>query len=61
MSKHKIRTTLRPERELDVDDAELTDLDRYGVVLDTKATTDEGARRAAERQTAASTSSNEED
>lgn len=64
MSTHKIRTTLRPERELDVDDAELTDLSRHGrsserpngLVLDTKATTDEGARRAAERQTAASTS-----
>lgn len=59
MSLHKIRWRGRPEQELEVGDAELTDLTRYGVVLDTKATTDEGARRAAERQSAASTSNDE--
>jgi len=43
----KIRTTIRPEDEIDVSDAEAEHLDRLGVVLKTKATTDEGARRAA--------------
>lgn len=60
MALHKIRTTHKPEEELEVDDAELTDLTRLGFVLDTKATTDEGARRAAERQSAASTSNDKE-
>lgn len=46
----KIRTTFRPEDELDVTEAEELDLRRLGVVLDTKATTDEGARRVAEKK-----------
>lgn len=46
---HKIRTRMQPEVELDVDDAEYNDLRRQGLILDTKATTDEGARRAAEK------------
>ena len=45
----KLRTTIRPEEELDVSEQEATDLHRLGLVLDTKATTPEGARRAAER------------
>lgn len=50
----KLRTTHEPEVERDVADAEATDLERWGVVLDTKATTDHGLRKAAERQSAAS-------
>jgi hypothetical protein len=46
-----IRTTMQPDVELEVDDRELTDLEAQGLVLHTKATTDEGARRAAENQT----------
>ena len=46
----KIRTTIQPEVELDVDDREYEDLDRQGLILHTQATTDEGARRAAESQ-----------
>ena len=45
----KLRTTFEPEKELDVSEQEALDLHRLGVVLDTKATTPEGARRAAER------------
>ena len=41
-----LRTTF-DGKEIEVSDAEATDLERLGVVLDTKATTDEGARRAA--------------
>ena len=50
---HRIRTKIRPEKTITVDEAEFTDLTRHGLVLDTAATTDEGARRAAERQAAA--------
>ena len=45
----KLRTTIEPEKELDVTEEEATDLRRLGLVLETKATTPEGARRAAER------------
>ncbi len=48
---HKIRTTIEPDREIEVSAAELTDLRRQGLLLDTKATTEAGARRAAARQT----------
>ena len=48
---HKVRTTIDPETEIEVDDAELLDLTRQGLILDTTAKTDEGARRAAIRQT----------
>lgn len=44
-----LRTTNQPEKELEVSDAEAVHLGRLGLVLDTKATTDEGARRAAVR------------
>lgn len=45
----KIRTTFDGvERE--VSEQEFLDLTRMGVVLETKATTDEGARKAAERK-----------
>lgn len=47
----KVRTTIEPEKELDVTENELTDLRAMGLVLDTQAKTDEGARRAAERKT----------
>jgi hypothetical protein len=47
----KLRTTIEPEKELDVSDAEERDLRALGVVLDTHASTPEGARRAAERKT----------
>ena len=46
----KIRTTIRPDVEVEVSDAELAELRAQGLVLDTKATTDEGAVRAASRQ-----------
>lgn len=49
---HKIRTTIQPDVELDVDDTEFDVLRRSGLLLDTKATTDEEARRAAEKQAA---------
>lgn len=42
-----LRTTNRPEDEIDVSEAEAEHLERLGLVLHTKATTDEGARRAA--------------
>lgn len=51
----KIRTTIRPDQELDVDDAEAADLDARGLVLKTTATTEQGLQKAAERQIAAST------
>lgn len=33
---HKIRTTILPGTVLDVDDAEFTDLERAGIILDDK-------------------------
>jgi hypothetical protein len=50
MALHKIRSSHRPEKELKVDDAELLDIERYGMRVNTTATTDEGARKAAEAQ-----------
>lgn len=47
----KLRTTIRPEEELEVSEEEAADLRAMGLVLETKATTDEGARRAAEKHT----------
>ncbi|NUR24992.1 MAG: hypothetical protein HOV83_03940 [Catenulispora sp.] len=46
----KIRTTFDGQ-ELEVSEEEALDLTRMGVVLDTKAQTDEGARKAAEKST----------
>lgn len=42
-----LRTTNEPEKELEVSEAEALDLHRFGIVLETRATTEEGARRAA--------------
>jgi hypothetical protein len=47
----KVRTTF-DGKEIEVSEEEATDLRRLGVVLETKATTDEGARKAAERASA---------
>lgn len=47
-----IRTTINPAEEIDVDDAELAALTAQGLVLDSAATTDAGAERAAVKQTA---------
>lgn len=46
----KVRTTINPTVELDVDDRELRDLTLQGLVLDTKATTEGGLEDAARRQ-----------
>lgn len=43
----KIRTRIEPQNELDVSEAEAQHLRRLDIVLDTKAITDEGVRRAA--------------
>ena len=52
MAEHKVRTTIRPEEELIVGDAEYTDLRLQGLLVETSATTDEGVRKAAEKQVA---------
>jgi hypothetical protein len=58
----KIRTTNEPSVERDVSEAEAADLRAWGLVLDsTKATTDVGLQKAAERQVAASTTEQQED
>lgn len=36
MAKHKVRTTINPGEVLTVDDAELLDLERQGLLLPTK-------------------------
>lgn len=46
----KVRTTINPTTEIDVDDAELRDLTGYGLILKTQATTDDGLANAARRQ-----------
>lgn len=56
----KIHTTLEPEKELDVSEAEALDLERMGLLVKTAATTPEGVRRAAERQTAQAAAQTEE-
>jgi len=50
---HKIRLTIRPDDEIEVGEREYVHLKRQGLVLNTKATTDEGARKAALKQTEA--------
>lgn len=47
----KVRTTVNPDVEIEVGQAEYTDLRRQGLLVDTRATTAAGARRAAARQT----------
>lgn len=49
----KIRTKFRPDQEIEVSESEALDLKRMNVVYEGEATTDEGARRAVERQQAA--------
>lgn len=46
----KIRLTITPGEEIDVPQWEADYLDSQGLVLHTRAKTDEGARRAAVRQ-----------
>lgn len=48
--KHKARTTMRPDDEIEVDDVELAMLKAQGVLYEGRATTDDGARRSVERQ-----------
>jgi len=52
MAEHKVRTTIRPEEELTVGDAEYADLKLQGLLVETSASTDEGIRKAAEKQVA---------
>lgn len=47
----KLRTTIEPTKELDVEPSEAADLKAMGLVLEgTRATTDEGLTEAAIRQ-----------
>lgn len=56
----KIRTTFMPGEELDVDEHEESELRALGVVLEnTRATTEQGLQKAAQRQVAASTENQE--
>lgn len=55
-----IRTTFRPDLEIEVTEHEERVLRADDLVVDTKATTAEGAIRAAERQTAQAAAQNEE-
>lgn len=55
----KIVTTFTG-KEIDVSEHEEAVLRGYGVVVDTTATTQDGARRAAARQTAQAAAQNEE-
>lgn len=48
----KVRTTINPLTELEVNDRQLRELRDNGLLLDTQATTDAGILRAAERQSA---------
>lgn len=45
----KVRTTMRPDREIEVDAVEYETLRRRGHLYEGTATTDEGAFRAVER------------
>lgn len=55
---HKIRTTFNPAEVLTVDDAELLDLTRQGLVVDEKTAEKlDKAEAAAEKKAAASTES----
>ncbi len=48
----KLRTTINPLDEIEVSDAEATDLERLGLVLKTNATTETGLLNASGRQVA---------
>lgn len=58
---HKIRTTMQPEKEIEVSHEEFVDLTRQGVVYDGAATTAEGARRAVAAKQAAVAAGTQED
>lgn len=47
---HKVRTTMQPDIELEVGEAEFLDLQRQKLLVETKATTPEGIRKAAVAQ-----------
>lgn len=55
----KVRTTNRPDVEIDVDDAELHSLRVQGLLYTGQATTDDGARRSVEHQQADSSAGTE--
>ena len=48
MTVHKVRTTMQPDKELLVDDAEYTDLFRQGVLLGVVGPPDDGDTEGAE-------------
>lgn len=60
MATHKIRTTNEPDKEIEVDDVELAVLKGQRLVYEGSATTDDGARRAVERQQAVSAPNSQE-
>ncbi len=45
----KVRTTIRPDEELDVDDAEYLDLSRAGLLLDEKEPSSAAGSRPASK------------
>lgn len=49
----KVRTTIRPDEEVEVSDEEATDLRAMGLLYEGNATTDEGAVQAVARKQAA--------
>lgn len=55
----KVFSTHEPGVERDVSEQEAADLAAWGLVLDTKATTEQGRQKAAERQVAAAVDSQE--
>lgn len=57
----KVRTTINPHEEIEVDDVEFADLDRMGLVLKgTNASTESGLDAAANRQVAANSTSTDD-
>lgn len=50
---HKVHTTMQPDIELEVGEAEFLDLQRQRLLVETRATTPEGVRKAAIAQTTA--------
>ena len=50
--KVKVRTKMRPDEEIEVDEVERETLSRRGLLYEGTATTSEGARRAVERAAA---------
>jgi hypothetical protein len=56
----KVRTTMRPDREIEVDAVEYETLRRRGYLYEGTAKTDEGAVRAVERAQAKAGAENKE-